>query len=198
MSRNRTRLWGLGAMAGGLCLALALGWTGRPDRGPPARHRNRNVAAELAAQRPLPAEIPGPMRDVGALQRASASRPVDEEPVLARPVLDPNEVYINDLRGVARAAMARKEPMLDCLRQQEAAGTLLPQRVAVEFTLREEGDAGVMSARMQPGESDTPIADACLEALFRTAHFEPPDEPTQSFVWPFPASWLDEPPADAP
>lgn len=182
----------LGAAIGMLLVLIRL--TFRLDTGPEVAASALDVQAEIERRT---TRVPTPPRTVADLKRASQER-AEVEPVRppepeAGTSPDPADtVYDSDILGVARAARSRKDAILDCLRKQEASGSVLPQRVSIRFTLEPDGDESRATASVDAKESNTDIADACLRDLFGAVTFDEIDEPGE-FVWPFPTAWLDAP-----
>ncbi len=191
---RRTRA-GFAVVAGGL-LAVLLGLWLRPNTGPSLTGEALNVEEEIARRTPKGPTSPPPANAAALIQRA-IERADDPRPAAEpKKALDPDTVYDSDLLGAARAAMARKEEILTCLRKQEAAGTTLPQRVSIHFQLEEAGEESRAFVSLDhKGDQNNDIADACLKQLFADVRF---DElmGLAEFVWPFPSAWLDEEPTD--
>ncbi|MEQ1506425.1 MAG: hypothetical protein ABMB14_29630 [Myxococcota bacterium] len=190
------------------CAALGVVGIGLlgPDGGPPTSPAP--AAAAIGTARPAPSTAAA--RAVGRVRGAmpaSGAIPVDEgddEPFDTRadpqrapvppPLLDPNQVYPSDLRGIATAALARRDGFVRCATDYRAAVAEAngpdgdpgyDGRLTLKLTVTHgAGDRGISAAEVVNGPADA-VFDACISAVMLDARFEAPDH-DQSVMWPVP------------
>lgn len=187
------------AVATGI-LGLVLMASLAPDTGPP-------VAPAVRTELPVEALPPRPgARPNGARPneaRATGVAPDEGLPVVelddddagllpprrrpeALPPIDPDQVFPAELRGLASAAVSRREAYQACWDALGAAGgdADYSGRLTVRITVSPEDDRGVASTEVVNGPEDPGFQD-CMAGVLSDAKFEAPAHDF-TMMWPVP------------
>lgn len=190
--------WGLAVVVGAVALGLALsGWLA-PDVGP---------AVSLRAP-PPPSDAPPTPADLTPPARALTRHPPrpdgweivefseeDGDPeagalpfgrqVEPPPPVDPDQEFAPDLRGLASAAVTRRDDMVRCIRSFEQRGGEVPDgRFTIKVTVSPGDGAGVVSTEVVNGSDDVTLGD-CLQLTMEDVKFASPEHDF-SMMWPIP------------
>lgn len=199
MTRSRlNRRTAAVALAAVLAAALAM-IAFAPDTGPgiaPTRALaalSPPVARPIAAARSIAAPAPPPVVDVDGPLAVPYDPDEGRHPLrLDAPgsPIDPDQTFSGDLRGLASAAVSRREAFVACRQaalnrmasddadgyDPDAAGGA---RFLLQIVVDTEGHA---TADVLRGPEDAALA-ACVDEVIGTARFDPP-ETEQTMIWP--------------
>jgi hypothetical protein len=182
------RLAGIGLLAG--LAAGLLGWWLKPETGPqttappPPAPPSAQLAAPVSASLSRGAEPAAP-------RAASAPVVPGRVPITRQadpmPPVDPDQIFVADLKGLATAAVARREYFGSCWDEYRSRVGDLPYegRLTVKITVNPQGDRGVAETEVINGPDDDGFH-ACMAGVMRDAQFESPGEAPFSMMWPVP------------
>lgn len=167
--------------------ASLLAWSLSPDTGPPPQPAPRQASLDAPAPAALPAPAPSPPAR-GPVAAHTPDRPLTRLPQ-PHPPVDPNQVFVADLKGLASAAVTRRERFVACWEQyrRQAADDGYDGRLTVKITVYPDGARGVPETEVVNGPQDAEFHD-CMAGVMRDAKFESPGEAPFSMMWPVPIS----------
>ncbi len=170
----------LGPALAALVLAGLLAWLTRPSTTPAPRHeaRHRPTPPVPAHEAPVPA--PPPMLSAPRVRQP----PSVQEPARRAP-RGSEAPQPASTEGVATSILERRDAIEECLLDEEDAGRPFVGRPTLRVTVFAEDDVGRAEVMLANTEEHRAEAEACLDALFRDAVFEPP-ETEHTVVWPIP------------
>jgi hypothetical protein len=172
----------LAVLACATLAAVLLAWSLAPDTGPapslpqPARSASPsgNPRSEPVAVRPASAPVvPG---------RVPITR--EANPM---PPIDPDQVFVADLKGLATAAVSRRDYFGSCWDEYRSRVGDIPYegRLTVKITVSPQGDQGVAETEVINGPDDDGFH-ACMARVMQDVPFESPGEAPFSMMWPVP------------
>lgn len=174
------------AIVGAAGAVLAVLWMQAPDTGPPVAAAPPPSAPSPAARRPaLPVAVrPAGLPTEDLVDELPSGPPVRRPAPL--PPIDPDQVFSPELRGVASAAVSRRELFQACW---DRYGPSTPDpgydgRLTVQITVSPAGDHGEVHTEVLNGPPEPAFQD-CMAEVLADARFEAPDHDV-SMIWPVP------------